>query len=272
MAAAEQAIGRKYAIDHRYYDWGADIPSSYERWTAASGRIPMVSVCACRFSDGSVVAWSRIAAGKEDTYLISVARGFVALRKPAFFVFDSEPETQVGIRGTAADYRAAWRHVVTLFRQRGATNVAFVWATTAYAFRPESGQIARAESLYPGDDLVDWIASDPFNFDQAGAWHSLSYELGPWYHWATTTHATKPLALTEWGSKEDPGEANRKAAWFRDALAQLQTKYRGIRAVVYFDEQKFERATVNDWRVDTGRPSLAAFAEISRAAWFRARP
>ena len=131
------------------------------------------------------------------------------------------------------------------------------------------GELALAQSLYPGDKIVDWIAADPYNFDNNGAWHSLSFELGPWYSWATTYHPTKPLALTEWGSKEDPSQPNRKAAWFRDAASKLESSYQAIRAVVYFDERKHERGIVNDWRVDTSPASLAAFAEISRAAWFR---
>jgi hypothetical protein len=39
---------------------------------------------------------------------------------------------------------------------------------------------------------------------------------------------------------------------------------------VYFDEKKVERGTVNDWRIDTSAPSLAAFAQISKASWFDA--
>jgi hypothetical protein len=269
LLAIEQSIGRKYAIDHRYYDWGSVIPNPYLRWTAAHGRIPMVSVCACHFKDKTFVPWASIASGTEDAYLISVAKGFASFAQPAFFVFEAEAELQVGIRGTAADYRAAFHHIVAVFHAQGATNVAFVWATTAYAFRPESADRALAASMYPGDGAVDWIASDPYNFDYGGAWHSLAYELDPWYQWATKVHAAKPLALTEWGSKEDPLLPNHKAAWFRGALTSLESHYPAIHAVVYFDERKLEHRTVNDWRVDTSPASLAAFAEIAHAAWFR---
>jgi hypothetical protein len=266
---AEQAIGRRYAIDHSYYEWGNLIPSDYQTWTVSQHRIPMVSLCACRFS-GSVVRWARIAAGAEDSYLVSIARGFVALHSPAFFVFDAEAETNVGIRGTAADYVAAFRHVVAVFRAQKATNVAFVWATTAFAWQAGSGQESTVRSLYPGDGYVNWIASDPYNFDTKGAWHSLSFEVDPWYSWATAKHASKPLMLTEWGSKEDPGNTNRKAAWFRDALRALSTSYRAIHAVVYFDERKVEHGTVNDWRIDTSAASLSAFAQIAKSSWFGA--
>jgi hypothetical protein len=269
IKGAEQAIGRTYAIDHQYYQWGDKVPTEYQTWTVAQHRIPMVSVCACHFS-GDVVQWSRIAAGKEDPYLVSIARGFVALHSPAFFVFDAEPETNVGIRGTAADYVAAFRHAVTVFRSQKATNVAFVWATTAFAWQPGSGQTALVKSTYPGDTVVDWISEDPYNFFSHGIWHPLSDEVAPWYAWARSKHATKPLMLSEWGSKEDPSHPSRKAAWFRDALVALSTDYRAVHAVVYFDERKVERGTVNDWRIDTSALSLSAFAEIAKASWFDA--
>jgi hypothetical protein len=272
LASAEQSIGRKYAIDHQFYDWGAAIPSPYEYWTASKGRIPMVSLCACHFKDGSVVRWATIASGNDDKYLISIARGFVALHSPSFFVFDAEPETNVGTRGTANDYVAAFRHIVAVFRAQKATNVAFVWATTGYAWQPASGQASLVKSTYPGDEVVDWISLDPYNFFYSGQWHSLSFEMNDWYSWATSVHPTKPLAFTEWGSKEDPSVPGRKAAWFRDALAALQTKYTHVHAAVYFDERKLLNGKVYDWRIDTSASSLSAFAKLANSSWFAAKP
>jgi hypothetical protein len=264
---AEQQIGRKYAIDHRYYDWGSALPSDYERWTASQGRIPMVSICACHFDSGATVAWSAIASGSEDGYITALADGFKTLG-PSFFVFDGEPEAKVGDRGSADDYKAAWRHIHDVFRARGADNVAFMWSMTGYAFQADSGQLGLATSLYPGDDVTDWIAVDPYNFFEDGAWHSLSTEMGPWYRWARANHPDKPLALSEWGSKEDPNQPGRKAAWFAEALRDLRTQYRTVKAVVYFDEEKHERGTVNDWRIDTSDSSRRAYGEVSRSKWF----
>ena len=42
-----------------------------------------------------------------------------------------------GERG-AAEYAAAFRHIVTVFRQRGVTNVAFVWTMMGWTFEPRS--------------------------------------------------------------------------------------------------------------------------------------
>jgi beta-mannanase len=213
------------------------------------------------------VPWSSIASGGEDGYIAALADGFKTLG-PSFFVFDGEPEAKVGDRGSAEEYRAAWRHIHEVFRARGADNVAFMWSMTGYAFQAESGQLALAASLYPGDDVTDWIAVDPYNFFEDGTWHSLSTEMGPWYRWVRANHPDKPLALSEWGSKEDPDQPGRKAAWFAEALRDLRTQYRAVKAVVYFDEEKHERGTVNDWRIDTSDSSLRAFGEVARSKWF----
>jgi hypothetical protein len=270
LVQAEQQIGRKYAIDHRYYDWGFPLPSPYEEWTSKQGRIPLVNLCACHFNDGSVVPWSEIASGAHDAYLSAMADRFAAFAKPVFFIFDGEPESKVdnSTGQTPAAYIAAWRHIVETFRAHHADNVAFMWDTTAYSFTAESGDASKVKSIYPGDDVVDWIASDPYNFNHSGAWRSLSFELDAWYRWARAEHPNKPLALAEWGSKEDAHDPQHKAEWLREALKDLQTKYRQIKAVVYFDEKKYEDNTVNDWRIDTSTPSSRAFAEIARSRWF----
>jgi hypothetical protein len=272
LQALEHDLGRTFVIDHRYYDWGTELPTMFDRWTAKNGRVPMVSVCSCHFAGPSNVPWGDIAKGTYDDYIGRVADGFKALDRPAFFSFEGEPESQVGARGSAADYVGAFRRVVTIFRERRADNVSFMWVTTAYAFRPESHQTATVKALYPGDDVVDWVASNPYNFFIQSDWSSLSDEMDAWYRWARAEHPDKPLALTEWGSKEDAARPGRKGDWLRDALGLLETRYRQVKAVVYFDEEKHERGIVNDWRIDTSQTSLAAFGELARAQWFAVTP
>jgi hypothetical protein len=264
----ETQLGRRVAVDHRYYDWGAALPSAEDRRTASDGRIPMVSICDCRFGDGAAVRWSTIADGSQDPWLAATAASFASWGVPAFVVFGSEPEDHLATNGTAAEYRAAFRHVVEVFRANHADRVAFVWATTGYALRPEVGRASEVDAVYPGDDAVDWIAADPYNFFRDGRWESFASVTGPWYEWARATHPGKPLMLAEWGSKEDPATPGRKAAWIAAAVQDLRTRFARVRAAVYFDEQKHERGEVNDWRIDTSAGSLSAFVALARSPWF----
>jgi beta-mannanase len=143
-----------------------------------------------------------------------------------------------------------------------------MWTTTSYAFQPTSGQVDRVQSMYPGDDVVDWIACDPYNYFHDGDWVSLGDEIFPWYTWARQNHPSKPLAFSEWGTKEDPNDPNRKAQWLHDALDALKSDFTEVKAVVYFDERKEERGDVNDWRIDTSQNSLDAFRAIAADPYF----
>jgi hypothetical protein len=268
LAAAERDIDRRYAIDRKFYRWGTDLPTSYDRNTADEGRIPMISLRSRDHDTDEYIPWEDIAAGGQDEYIEHIARNLAAWDEPAFFIFDAEPESQLEQSGSPADFVAAWRHIASKFDEAGADRVSFMFTTTAYSFTPESGQAAEVESMYPGDDVVDWIASDPYNFFEDGDWIPLGDEMQAWYLWASANHPSKPLAFSEWGSKEDPDDPGRKAAWFHEALATLRTQYPDVKAVVYFDERKEERGTVNDWRIDTSSDSLAAFAAIANDPYF----
>ena len=62
--------------------------------------------------------------------------------------------------------------------------------------------------MYPGYDVIDWIACDSYNRGNASGYGAGDFSLlvnrvkdlwQGWYHWATTQHPTKPLTLAEWG-------------------------------------------------------------------------
>ena len=263
MIRAECQIGRNYAIDRQFYRWGQVLPSDYDKWTAEQGRIPMISIAARKKSDGSIIKWADIAVGREDGYIIQLADNLKAWGKSAFFIFHHEPDHDTALFGSTADYRAAWKHIRSVFDSKGVRNLSYTWVMMPYVFKTNPG---RAAEFYPGDDVIDWIASDPYNSFKNGNWYSLAHQIQAWYDWATmykTGERNKPLALAEWGSKEDPADPMRKANWFKEALGDAQARFPAIKAYVYFDANK-----LNDWRIDTSRGSLEAFIEMGRHGFF----
>ena len=123
-----------------------------------SGRIPFINWHSSTAS-GNVISWGSIARGEQDPWVIGRADAFIAFGSPAYLTFHHEPEDNVGRFGSPSDYVAAFRHIVDVFRAEGVTNVAFVWTMTALAFVHGS-----AESFYPGDDAVDIVAADGYNW------------------------------------------------------------------------------------------------------------
>ena len=123
---------------------------------------------------------------------------------------------------------------------------------------------ARYNGLYPGDDYVDWVAFDPYNWNGWGGhagWRSFADSARPFYDWLAANsapghaYASKPCMLAEFGSGDDASAAQRRADWYRDVPAALKTMP-NIKAVVYFDS-----STDADWRFETIAASIAGFAD-----------
>ena len=86
--------------------------------------------------------------GRPDPAIVTVLRGALAWARAEGCC--------------AADYRNAYRRVVGIFREEGATNVAFVMVYMGWTFDGRSGRDPLA--WWPGDDVIDWVGSDPYNW------------------------------------------------------------------------------------------------------------
>ncbi len=246
LAWLESAAGRRLDIYHYYYRFHARFPGSREREVGVAGnRIPMVS--------WGGTSTSRIAAGGEDRTITARADDVRRFRHPLFIRWfwemdgaDRQPEA-----GDPATFIAAWRRIVTTFRARGASNAVFVWCPNAWGF--ETG---RAQRYYPGDDYVDWICADRYNWAPVrprARWTHFSDTFAVWYRWAAARK--KPLMVGETGAMER--RAGERAAWIDRLRADLR-RMPAIGALVYFDT--WDRRGY-DWRLRT--------SEGARAAWRR---
>ena len=253
----EAQIGRTLDIDHQYYKWDETLPVTHTSWDVNGGRIPFVS-WKPKTKAGATVTWPSIAGGNHDAWITAQADRIRNFGHPMFMVFNHEPYDQsTSGWGSASDFVAAWRHIVDIFRARGATNVAWVLVLTGYDYKVTG----RASAFYPGDNYVDWIGADPYNFfTRDGAWRELSFVTEAFVNWATPKN--KPLMLAEWGSEEDPAVAGRKAQWFASAQTWLKSKPQ-IKALVYFNSD-----IVYDWWIDTSPSALAAFRTMAGDPYF----
>lgn len=236
----ERLIGRRFAIDHVYYRWNEPFPTADDVWTAQQGRIPFLAWSSRFGRTGPSVRWADIAAGKYDGTIDERADALRRFGRPLFLTFQHEPGSLLGNgpnkAGTAVDYVRAWRHIVTRFRQRGTTNVSFVWTLTAFSMKNGANSPA-ASALYPGDDVIDWIAADGYNQFACAAfgnapWRTFTDIFSGFYAWAAPHH--KPLMVAEFGVQEDPTRPGRKGAWFRQVAQQLPSMPQ-IKAIVYFN-------------------------------------
>lgn len=237
----EGAVGRKFDFVYRYHDVNQVIPDAAEREVVADGRILHIAIAARDFAlaDRGSVTWAQVAAGRFDTSLIQQARGIASLKAPVFMTFEQEAnqKAKLGLLGSAADFKAAWRHMHDLYAEAGAANVAWVWVMTG-----AQDNLAAAGTLWPGDDVVDWVSWNVYN--QSGctggkidASKHVSFEdkMLVFYNWMRDNappgmDRTKPIMISETGSAQYPDDPQRSSDWYAQIPTTLE-KYPQIKAV-----------------------------------------
>jgi hypothetical protein len=263
----ETLLGAKLGVVTNYLSWDSSFPTSLDRWARDSGHRLMLAV-KLKNSDGSRPRWRDLANARPGDPLYQQLRNWaVAIRQygaPLYFVFHKEPEEPANsVNGSAADYRAAWQRVVSVFRAEGATNAEFVFVMTDNAYALSSADRRSVGNWYPGDAYVDHIGASGMNwFGCDGMWRSWrSFEqiYEPMRRWALA-HPGKGLIAFEFGSVEDPRLPGRKATWLDDARELLtRPEWERFVAHSYYNSGSPQSPACN-WRLDTSESSRAAAA------------
>jgi hypothetical protein len=255
----ERDVGRRLAIDHHFYPWDKEFPTVKEEADLRAGRIPLISW------NGKTLNLE-IGLGQHDDLIRTRARAVKALGGKVMirWMWEMDGRKKAENSRHPALYVAAWRRIHDVFAAEGATNVQWVWCPNATAFRAGDGR--NAPAYYPGDEYVDWICADGYNWAPGRSgdqWRSFASIYGPFYEWGIARR--KPLMVGEFGAQErNPGE---KAQWLTEAREALKNKFPGIKAVVYFDANKDY-----DWRVTTSPETLAAYRDMAQDPWFNPDP
>jgi hypothetical protein len=266
LAAFEADTGRRQDIYHAYHRGRQLFPTAEEVAIAAEGRLLFLNWKPLRWS------WAQVAYGAADSYLDRLADHIATtFPEPFYFTVHHEPEDDVRPERDsgwqAGDYAAMYRHVVERLRSRGLSNLVTVMAYMAYEqwnTRPWFPE------LYPGDDVVDWIAWDAYAHSDPGYGHgdfaemlnrrSSRYPDWPgFYTWATRQFPDKPFMLAEWGVWHS-GRNPRHMARFYDSVARQIPLFPRLKALVYFDTPADQRRRAS--RPGTTEAGLAAYRRL----------
>jgi beta-mannanase len=202
---------------------------------------------------GPTISLAGIAAGNYDGYLRRAADLARGLPFDVMIRFGHEMNGDwYQWSGQPAQYVAAWRHIVRVFRQEGASNVKWVWSPNV-----DQGSYPFAK-YFPGDSWVDYVALDGYNWGTAGVgvnrWQTLSQVFSSSYKQLTQL-SSKPVIITETSSSDVGGD---KADWIRDGLLKtIPQQFPRVRAVIWFDRDMEE-----DWRLDSSQSSLQAYRDV----------
>ncbi|HSA83421.1 MAG TPA: glycosyl hydrolase [Patescibacteria group bacterium] len=194
--------------------------------------------------------YATIADGSCDTFLAKVGKNMKAYNRPLFLRFAWEMNLKnmywsvEGTKSTPQDFIHAWQRFHTILKREGATNV--VWILS---FNTSSSETIPYADLYPGDEYVDWVAIDGYNWGTSQPWSGWTNFSGVFWNSYSELIAVskKPVMLSEVNSSPTGGN---KAAWFDDMLTEkIPDDYPQIEAIVFFNENKMTGESV-DWRIE----------------------
>lgn len=267
----EELVGKPQLIYHAYHRGDQIFPTPEQIALARDPANPRILLLNWKPLG---VTWAQIAKGDRQTdgYLHQLAEHIKrTFPEPFFFTVHHEPENDVrehsysGMRAT--DYAAAFRYVIKFLRAQGVTNLVSTMCYMAYTpwnVKPWF------DDLYPGDDVVDWVAWDIYAYSDPGYGFGdfaemMNRDAGDepgwpgFYNWAARTFPDKPLMLAEWGVWFSGRNPDHHATFFESARLQLELFPR-VKAYVYFESPDAEG---RDSRVHNTALGLDAFQRFS---------
>jgi mannan endo-1,4-beta-mannosidase len=238
-----QAAARQPNILGYYSGWAQRFDTPFARTLHQHDVIPFVQI------DPTAASVQAIANGTYDEYLRSFADSVRGFGHPVIVGFAHEmnaPWYPWGYgRLPPSAFVAAWRHMVTLFRDQGADNVTWLW--TLQADEPGTGPIA---SWWPGAQYVTWIGIDGYYYRQSDTFASVFGKTIT----QLRTFTSKPVLLSETSVGPRAGQ-----------FAKIQDLFRGMAAyktlgLVWFDKAQHGGISRQDWRIEDSYLAKTSFA------------
>ena len=256
VTAFANATGARPDLVMYYSGWYVPFPVAFATTAANNGAVPLVQMDPD--SAKGKISIAGIAAGRYDGYLTSYAEAVRAYGHPVILSFGHEMNGWWSSWGythtSAATFVAAWRHIVTLFRELGARNVTWLWTVNIINDAP-GGKIPSPAPWWPGSSYVTWVGIDGYYLKPSWQFAPL---FGPTIG-AVRALTDAPILIAETGAVPGAGQP----AKIVDVFAGIHAY--GLLGFVWFD-------STNSTGQAFGIGSPAAFAAFRKGASTFTRP
>lgn len=236
------AAGHQPDIALYYSGWNDPFQARFAAEAHAHGAMPFVQI------NPGDVPMAAVASGEYDPYLRTYAGAVRRYGHPVIISFAGEANGQWyrwgWTRTSPAMWVAAWRHVVTVFRQAGTRNVIWLWTVNR-----ESPGMGPLRDYWPGAAYVTWAGLDGYYFQGST---TFAGSFAPTID--TIRSLTRdPILLSEVAIGPVAGQV----AKIPDLFAGIEAY--GLLGLVWFDQAQHGGVYHQDWRLEDDPPAVAVF-------------
>jgi hypothetical protein len=244
VTAFTAATGVRPNVVVYYSGWREPFRAAFAAAAVSHHAVPLVQL------NPTGVSIAAIASGQYDGYLRSYAASVRRFGHRVILSFGHEMNGSWYSWGyqhvSPALFVAAWRRLVTIFRQQGADNVTWLWTVNIIGQRRG---IASPLRWWPGASYVTWVGIDGYYLKPSWKFAPL---FGPTIK-AIRSLTLDPILISETAATPAAGQPAKIANLFAGVRAY------GLLGFVWFDTDKSE-----DWRIE-GPGAIAAYRRGARA-------
>lgn len=231
----EEAAGQSVAwvyFSHNWYN-GRTFPTATASWIREHGAVPFIRLMLRTTAEQDIAepvyTLEDIAAGDFDGDLAAWGRAAAAFGTPLIVEFGTEVNGEWfswngtwngGATTGPQRFRAAFRHIVEMVRDEGASNITWVFHVDMQDAPEEDWN--RFENYYPGEDVVDWVGVSVYGAGEPDEdeWTEFRDGMDATVPRLNAMAPGKPVFVLEFGvTMGNPlGDA---AEWADDALGDL---------------------------------------------------
>jgi len=252
--ALAKSLGTSFASLMWVTDFEHPFPAKAAQNASEYGAIPNITWEPWYWSDNGKISLATINSGAYDAYITEWGKAVAKFGKPLFIRWGHEfngdwyPWSVAKNGQDPKAYISAYRRVHDLVLRAGGKNALWVWC-------PNAASVPSADwndpiAAYPGDEYVDWIAIDGYDFDGNATFEDIFSKT----YAELIVKFNKPMYIGEFATGRTGTE---KAAWLKEMDKALSSKFPGIKGIVYFSVKK-ER----EWRLDDSPEALAGAKEV----------
>jgi hypothetical protein len=267
LSAVESQLGTHVSVTNFFRSIEQTFTDREVENAAAHGSIPLITLEFCAEGKSTVVGDRTWPAYR----LACITRGDLDAKIRAYADEARDSGHEIWIRpfhemngywyswsGTAngnhtTDFIPAWQHVHDIFAREGASNVKFVWCPNIESLPNTAANSIAA--YYPGDDYVDYMALDGYNFSTTLPnvhWRSFADLFAAPYRTLCACSAVKPIFVAETASVSKGGD---KAAWIAAMFRAIPQQFPRVVGVDWFNSANSRQ----DWPVSSSSSALQAF-------------